>query len=444
MSTTMTLKLLLLLSLFNITNAQNCSWYNTNYTIHQNQRKLCKTHKIIDNSILPLNDCGWCEAIFNNVTYRKECISIATYCQNQTQCQTFDSVFDRPCGGPSGVTRAFMAILIICIALIAITRGLEQMPDCLFQHFCYSSSRAICVTICICLAMVYIITISIWYFADSSKSKIITDDILMFSMIIVALVPIELVLLIIAFRQFIEFIKMINSLAKEPVNKYVLMFLIIIIYVSIAGLFALPVYFVFTGFEFLQTVTCLSVLFLWLDLKELAFHVQTEESGALWDECDEFCERRDGCCGKNNSIDNDNDYVNIEEQKYDDAGHEEVEEHHIKLLVGELCCFSLYVTTFIVLSFVFEHLEPCFMNLATMGTVAAHVTMWVKHKKPPFYCKGIMIMVVVVMVSCTAYSCTCNENCIWAHIAVIVLVCLWTTIVASNKLCRRKKNRNNH
>eukprot|EP01083_Nonionella_stella_P075972 206791_1 len=395
----------------------------------------CHNYKVFKHCIIDDVECGWCVSYAQPMT-NSTCISNHQYCSNatqQAQCKRFSNyqqlLRGYPCspqslfsGGISAnwlvysvfifATSAFLSMT--CLSIVyEINRRMEVISSYLFKY-------VICVN---AIALVYIEIVTIWTVIDYYNKTIRAMAII--SWITCILIPVILTILIAGsiqfYYQFVKFLKLSKSVGLTELNnyKYILFSLVFIIYALFLALCVMAVL-AFYGYEYINGVTFFSLLFLWIDLKELTLHIQTEESRYVWSDISP--------CN--------NEYRQINDQHDDDG----TGRHDVTVLVWELFGFAICIIGCVALALAVEKFEPCFMNLATVIATAVHMRLWAKHNQPGYGWISILVLYILGMLGLTIVSCSCfSHNCRWSHLIVISMVVFWSSVaLTTNMLCKKR------
>ena len=86
------------------------------------------------------------------------------------------------------------------------------------------------------------------------------------------------------------------------------------------------------------------------------------------------------------------------------------------------------MTLWIVLAFLFEEYEPCFMNIATVGPVLFCIGKRIYYQVGSKCCNVVSLGIGLYLIGFSIWSCSCNVDCGNLHIAVILVVALWAFI----------------
>eukprot|EP01084_Bolivina_argentea_P124276 220219_1 len=380
-----------------------CDWYNTH---EDNPKYWC----MVDAYYY----CGWCVNYLN--TTINKCISVDNYCQNKSLCVEFDT--NESCDNydpAEALLIMLMTFLLICTNAVCIGLTMTLFEPIQKRYNIHDAIIIICGLIPCLFAMV-ISLCELMYYPNKT-----VHHLYQYSALIAAFLPLALAILTTALFKLVELLKHINQFGRSVGNKGWLILVVVIIYLLFAFLFITPLIQLWEEFQYIDAITFVSLLLLWVDLRDLALHIQTDESKLVFQ----------GLCSKSATSDNKYAVIN-EDEKHDHEEH--IIDRSVQCFVLELLCFGLYIITFVCLALSFEELEPCFMNCATIGACMVHMIIWVRHNKFGSTSRLIIIGMWSLMFGFTIFSCACVDECVWSHMAVVMLGFAWSSGTITQKM----------
>eukprot|EP01084_Bolivina_argentea_P302268 521724_1 len=128
-------------------------------------------------------------------------------------------------------------------------------------------------------------------------------------------------------------------------------------------------------------------------------------------------------------------------------------EDGVQLLIIQLVLYVLWMAAWIIWALLDEELEPCLMNIATVGPVLLSIRKVIQphvlnickcvHIKNNC-CNMVIIGVIgIYLITFSVLSCRCNSECAMYHICVIVAVSLWVLFSFMNHLVHLKEKMKN-
>ena len=372
------------------------------------------------------DNCAWCINYMNSTMNSTQCIAVNNYCTNSQQCDVIEFSSDSEKCSYLAAFVVGMTFLSGCLALCIVFVSIKGYK--LSNKMARSTCGACCSLFIVALVA------SIWYAFHLKDNEAALIYLIVFLAFVLGIIMI--CLLAISIPAFIALIKHIYAFVIKPVNKYGLISLVILIWILFISGFVIVCIQLIIKREIISSITYLSLLILGIDLVELVFEIQTKESKSLL-------------------LNSNSSNANIEEeeeQKYEQeeesiVSHDESidEEHSTEIIIWQLLAFIVQACSFIVLAFIFEEYEPCFMNWATVPPVAVNIKFWMHHNgisvNSHQCCKFklCLLFIILSLIGFSVVSCICNEDCIGYHVVVIMMAFLWSLTSLTHKHFLSKK-----